>query len=165
MMALGNGGLGLSRPQAFPASLPYKVLKTMALHSEEKTMRRRGALLLATIISASAPTWGAWTALGEDDAKAIWYVDPNSIRAEGPVRQVWAMKDMAQPVTDFDWSMQFLYEVDCQGRRHRLLQYQSFKGRMDGGDPTRGGMLFGDWMAAGPGTVGGGILRAACNRS
>jgi hypothetical protein len=45
------------------------------------------------------------------------------------------------------------------------VQYQSFKGRMGGGDPTRGGMLVGDWMTAGPGTVGNGIVRAVCNRS
>ncbi|WP_298232958.1 surface-adhesin E family protein [uncultured Azohydromonas sp.] len=72
---------------------------------------------------------------------------------------------MAQPVTDFDRSMQLLYEVDCTGRRHRLAQYQSFKGRMGGGDPTRGGMVFGDWMTAGPGTVGGHITKVVCNRS
>ncbi|WP_157272026.1 surface-adhesin E family protein [Azohydromonas aeria] len=51
---------------------------------------------------------------------------------------------MAQPVIDFDLSMQFLYEVDCQGRRQRLLEYQSYRGRMGGGEPTRGGMVFGD---------------------
>jgi len=60
--------------------------------------------MLAAMLTATAPTWGAWTALGEDDA--IWYVDPASIRAEGGLRQVWALKDMAEPVTDSDLSMQ-----------------------------------------------------------
>ncbi|WP_156901638.1 surface-adhesin E family protein [Azohydromonas australica] len=125
----------------------------------------KAALMLVATLTATAPTWGAWTALGQDDAKAVWYVDPETVRVEGSVRQVWALKDMAQPVTDFDLSMQFLYEIDCAGRRHRLVQYQAYKGRMGGGDPTRGGMVFGDWMTAGPGTVGGGITKAVCNRS
>jgi hypothetical protein len=125
----------------------------------------KAALMLVAMIATTAPTWGAWTALGEDDAKAVWYVDPESIRSEGPARQVWAMKDMAQPVDDFDLSMQLLYELDCAGRRHRLVQYQNYRGRMGGGEPTRGGMVFGDWMTTAPGTVGGGIIRAVCNRS
>ena len=83
----------------------------------------KAALILVATITATVPTWGAWTALGEDDAEAVWYVDPESVRAEGPLRQVWAMKDMMRPVTDFDRSMQFLYEIDCAGRRHRLVQY------------------------------------------
>lgn len=60
------------------------------------------ALMLAAILTAAAPACGAWAALGEDDAKAGWYIDPASIRTEGGVRQVWALKDMTQPVTDFD---------------------------------------------------------------
>jgi hypothetical protein len=35
---------------------------------------------------------------------------------------------------------------------------------MGGGEPTRGGMMFGDWRPAGPGTVGSGIIKAVCNR-
>jgi hypothetical protein len=122
------------------------------------------ALLLAAAMAATAPAWSHWTAFGED-RDAVWYVDADSIQTAGGLRQLWAMKDMAQPVIDFDLSMQLLYEVDCQGRRQRLLQYQSFKGRMGGGEPTRGGMVFGDWAAATPGTVGGRIISAACARS
>lgn len=125
----------------------------------------KAALMLVAAVTTTVPSWGAWTALGKDDAKAVWYVDAASIRAEGPVRQVWALKDMAQPAADVDRSVQFLYEVDCQGRRHRLVQFQSYRGRMGGGDPTRGGMVFGDWVSAAPGTVGGGLTRAVCNRS
>jgi hypothetical protein len=58
-----------------------------------------------------------------------------------------------------------LYEVDCAGRRHRLVQYQNYRGRMGGGEPTRGGMVFGGWGITGPGTGGGGITKAMCNRS
>jgi hypothetical protein len=35
---------------------------------------------------------------------------------------------------------------------------------MGRGDPTRGGMVFGDWMTAEPGTVVGAITKAVCNR-
>jgi hypothetical protein len=136
----------------------------MFRHSGEKTMRGRGALLLAAAILAAAPAWAAWTAIGEDDTKAVWYVDAQALRATGSVRQVWAMKDMEEPVIDFDLSARLLYEVDCQERRERLLQYQYFRGRMGGGEPTRGGMTFGDWKPAAPGTVGSGIIRAVCNR-
>jgi hypothetical protein len=127
--------------------------------------KARGVLLLTASIVAGTPASGHWTAFGEDESKAVWYVDPDSIRATGPLREVWAMKDMAQSVIDVDLSIQFLYEVDCQGRRQRLLQYQSYKGRMGGGEPTRGGMVFGDWAAAGPRTVGGSLIKAACTRS
>lgn len=125
----------------------------------------REALLLAVAMAATTPAWGHWTAFGEDGKNAVWYVDPTSIRTVGELRQVWAMKDMTQPVIDFDLSMQFLYEVDCQGRRQRLLQYQAFRGRMGEGEPTRGGMVFGDWAAVPPGTVGRRIISAACARS
>ncbi|WP_157270590.1 surface-adhesin E family protein [Azohydromonas aeria] len=127
--------------------------------------KAREVLLLAASIAVGAPALAGWTAFGEDGRNAVWYVDPESVRTVGELRQVWAMKDMAQPVIDFDLSMQFLYEVDCQGRRQRLLEYQSFKGRMGGGQPTRGGMVFGDWAVAAPGTVGGRIISAACARS
>lgn len=73
----------------------------------------REALLLAAAMATTAPAWGHWTAFGEDGRNAVWYVDPASVRTVGELRQVWAMKDMAQPVIDFDLSMQFLYEVDC----------------------------------------------------
>jgi hypothetical protein len=128
-------------------------------------MRARETLLLAAAISAAAPTWAAWTAIGEDDTKAVWYVDAHALRATGSVRQVWALKDMEEPVLDFDLSARLLYEVDCQERRERLLQYQYFRGRMGGGEPTRGGMTFGDWAAVAPGTVGAGIVKAACAAS
>jgi hypothetical protein len=134
----------------------------MASYSGEKTMRARQTLLLAAAMSATAPALAAWSAFGEGDAKAVWYVDAASIRTAGSVRQVWALKDMEQPVIDFDLSARFVYEVDCQGRRERLLQYQYFRGRMGGGEPTRGGMTFGDWAAVAPGTVGAGIVKAAC---
>ena len=65
---------------------------------------------------------------------------------------------------DFDLSARLLYEIDCQARRERLLQYQYFRGRMGGGEPTRGGMMFGDWMAIAPGTVGSSLSKAVCNR-
>jgi hypothetical protein len=127
-------------------------------------MKGKGALLLGAAILAAAPAWAAWTAFGEDDAKATWYVDAESIHSTGSVRQVWAIKDMEQPEIDFDLSARLLYEIDCQARRERLLQYQYFRGRMGGGEPTRGGMMFGDWMAVAPGTVGSGIIKAVCNR-
>jgi hypothetical protein len=127
-------------------------------------MKARGALLLAVAVSAAAPVWSGWTALGEDGAKAVWYVDAEAIRTSGAVRQVWTLKDMEQPVIDFDLSARLLYEVDCQARRERLVQYQYFRGRMGSGEPTRGGMMFGDWMAVAPGTVGSSIIKAVCNR-
>jgi hypothetical protein len=37
------------------------------------------------------------------------------------------MKDMEEPVIDFDLSARLLYEVDCQGQRERLLQYQQLR--------------------------------------
>jgi hypothetical protein len=94
----------------------------------------------------------------------VWYVDAQALRATGSVSQVWAMKDIEEPVIDFDLSARLLYEVDCQERRERRLQFQYFRGRMGGGEPTRGGMMFGDWRAAWPGTVGSGIIKAVCNR-
>ena len=126
--------------------------------------KARGVLLLAAAIGVGAPAWGHWTAFGEDESKAVWYVDPDSIRTTGVLREVWAMKDMAEPEIDFDLSKLFLIEVDCQGRRQRLLQHQSYRGRMGGGEPTRGGMMFGDWMAIAPGTVGSSLSKAVCNR-
>jgi hypothetical protein len=123
----------------------------------------KAALMLVATPTAAAPAWGAWTALGEDDAKAVWYVDPESIRAEGGVRQVWAMKDMAQPGTDFD--LLHALRGRLRGAAAPPGAVQSVKGRMGGSDPTRGGMVFGDWTTAGPGTVGSGITRAVCNRS
>ena len=36
---------------------------------------------------------------------------------------------------------------------------------MGGGDPKRGGMVFGHSITTGPGMVGSGITKAVCNRS
>lgn len=38
----------------------------------------------------------------------------------GSVRRVWALKEMEQPVIDFDLSARLLYEIDCLARRERL---------------------------------------------
>jgi hypothetical protein len=124
----------------------------------------KAALRRAAAVAATAPTWGAWTALGEDDANSVWYVDRTSIRTESNVRQVRALKEVAQPLIDSIGSMQLLCEADCPGRRHRLVQYQNYQGRMGTSDLTRGGMVFGKWMTAGPGTVGGGLTKAVCSR-
>ncbi|MDZ5461607.1 surface-adhesin E family protein [Azohydromonas lata] len=127
-------------------------------------MNGKGALLISAAILVATPAWAAWTAFGEDKSKAVWYVDTDSIRTTGALREVWAMKDMVEPEIDFDLSKLFLVEVDCQSRRQRLLHHQSYRGRMGGDEPTRGGMTFGDWMAVAPGTVGGSLSKAVCNR-
>ena len=40
--------------------------------------KARGVLLLTAAIAVGAPAWGHWTAFGEDESKAVWYVDPDS---------------------------------------------------------------------------------------
>ncbi len=92
----------------------------------------------AWMLVATALTWGTWTALGEDNAKAVWYVDPASIRAEGGVRQVWALKDMVQPVTDFD----LVHAVPLRGRLHGAAAWCSTR-------PTRAAWVAGTPCAAG----------------
>ena len=52
---------------------------------------------MGTAILAAAPAWAAWTAFGEDDTKAVWYVDAESVRGAGSMRQVWPPRTWSSP--------------------------------------------------------------------
>ena len=84
-------------------------------------MRRARSWLATAALLWMATHAAAWVAVGESESTS-YYLDPDSIRAEGAHRRVWRMFDYKEPQASGVRSGKALIEIDCEADTYRYLR-------------------------------------------
>ena len=89
--------------------------------------------LLILVLVSAAPAWAQWTQVG-DDAKALTYADPATIRSRDHAATMTILLDFKNaqraPYGPEYLSQKLQQEFDCNGRRTRVLERASYAGQM-----------------------------------
>jgi hypothetical protein len=102
-----------------------------------------------------------WVQVFEDD-KAVYYLDPVTIRKEGDLRRVWGLTDYKQPLDGVVRSLRGLNEYDCKEERSRVLVAAFFSKNMAHGQPINSQRGPSEWDYLAPGTLGTRTLKYVC---
>lgn len=95
-------------------------------------------LLIAVLLMSVGPAYAEWQVVDKDDHhEYAVYIDPDTIRRNGEVVQMWALLDFE--TTQTKPSLPFLSvkarrEIDCTEERIRLLAVMAFSGNMGSGE-------------------------------
>ena len=104
-------------------------------------MRRAASWVATAAVLLTATHAGAWVAVGESESTS-YYLDPDSIRAEGAHRRVWRMFDYKQAQASGVRSGKALIEIDCEADTYRYLRTMYYsepqgRGKLLGGTRER----------------------------
>jgi hypothetical protein len=120
--------------------------------------------LTALLVLASAAARAEWLELGESGT-ATHYLDPASIRKDGPLRRLWELQDLKLRLPNGEYSRRSLFEYDCNAARFRILSVSAFSGQMASGeilvmgvDPGSSGIS----QSITPGTIAEATLNLVC---
>jgi hypothetical protein len=123
-------------------------------------MRR---LLIAVLMLAATPAWGAWLRYAQSDATVDYY-NPASVKRSGNRSVVTAILDYRKRRPSGALSYRIRYEYACEAKRYRILSLSCRSGRMAKGTSTcsyRGRPTA--WQDTRPGTVSGKLLKTVCS--
>ena len=118
-------------------------------------------ILMLLLLALPAALHAAWVPVDATDA-SYDYLDPTSIRAEGSLRRVWTLQDLAQPDAEGDRSYRSLLEYHCPEARYRSLQTLFFAGPMGSGRMTARSGQPGAWRAVQADSVSASVMKAVC---
>ena len=122
-----------------------------------RILARLCALLAVFFVAVPA---GAWVAVGESESTS-YFLDPDSIRVEGPHRRVWRMFDYKEPQASGVRSGKALIEIDCQADTYRYLRTMYYS-QAQGRGKVLGGAHERHKEHIVPGTMIAQLAKAAC---
>lgn len=124
---------------------------------------RKAALILA-LVTMSANAWSEWVFISESIGDDKSYVDPRSVKKDGNLRRAWVVTDYKGKRKNGVRSFRGLTEVDCKGKRLRILSYTSHSGPMATGDLLGTGKPQPQWARITPGTLGSNLFKYVCQK-
>jgi len=93
---------------------------------------------MAVLLMSVGPAYAEWLLVDKDDHHEYdVYVDPDTIRRNGEVVQMWALLDFETSQTEPSppyLSVKAQREIDCTEERIRLLAMVAFSGNMGSGE-------------------------------
>lgn len=94
--------------------------------------------LIAVLLLSVGPAYAEWVLVDKDDQRErIVYIDPDTIRRNGDVVELWALLDFqtiqTAPSPPY-LSVKAQREIDCAKERIRLLAMTAFSGNMGSGE-------------------------------
>lgn len=111
----------------------------MRLHLRQSALASLSRVLAAAALALAAPAAGAaWAAIGES-ASTAYYLDADSVRAEGARRRVWRLFDLKEARGDGVRSGKALIDIDCDGGTYRYLKTLYYSEPMGRGRYLGGG--------------------------
>jgi len=101
-------------------------------------MRRALWTAAFVLIGVNGEARGAWTKVAPTDEGGVFYVDMDTIKANGPTREVWTLVNFPGIAANSGGitlsSMRMRVEVHCKEMKVRILNATAFSGRMATGD-------------------------------
>ena len=122
---------------------------------------RKVALIL--LLAATSPgAWAEWVFISESIGDDKSYIDPRSIKKDGKLRRAWVVTDYKGKRKNGVRSFRGLTEVDCKGKRLRILSYTSHSGPMATGELIGTGKPQPQWVKITSGTLGSNLFKYVC---
>jgi len=122
------------------------------------------ALLLLSVDSAHAD----WVIVsGNDEKRFIIYANPDSLRRNGELVNMWELWDYALEQTHFGHpylSLKREAEYDCKGKRARKLSVTTFTGNMGNGTVGFHSNKEEAWSPVAPKTINEELWEYACGK-
>ena len=124
--------------------------------------------LLLVVLASAAPAWAQWTQIGGDDAKALTYADPGTIRRQDHVATMAILVDFKNPQRapygPEYLSQKMQQEFDCDARRTKVLERASYAGQMGAEDMVAMHEQAEDWTAVTAGSAAEELWTIACGK-
>lgn len=144
------------------------ITKQFLSNKYEYEMRRRidvKTLVVVALLSFSAsPASAKWTKIGEA-VRFIDYVDFDTVRKNGEFKTFWQLSNFKEKNGEGELSRRLLVEMDCGGKRSRLLAVSGYSGQMATGSLLSSLELENsEWDGFVPGTLGMDAFKAICRR-
>ena len=135
-------------------------------------------LIITLLVLSSGPVYAEWVAVEKDylsPRMQTVYVDPDTIRRDGNLVTLWQL-------IDFKWMQgnaglgrlgfgphRFLSakthkQIDCAGKRLRLLAFTEFSRHMGTGRPADGYVDRGNWIPVEPDSINQALWEVACGK-
>lgn len=122
-------------------------------------------LLIISLLLSGSPAYAEWVKVGDNDEFSA-YVDPDTIRRNGNLVEMWELHDFKTIQTvkgTFFLSGKIQGQYDCAEEQHRRLASTAFSGHMgtrtvvnSESDPSK-------WIPVIPGSVGQALSAVACS--
>ncbi len=123
---------------------------------------RKAALILLAALSTGA--WAEWVFISESIGDDRSYIDAQTIKKDGNFRRAWVVTDYKVKRKNGVRSFRALTEVDCKGKRLRILSYSSHSEPMATGGVMGTGKPKPQWAKITPGTLGSNMLKYVCKK-
>jgi len=125
-------------------------------------------LLIAVLLLSVGPVYAEWVRVEKNDqAEMTVYVDPDTIRRNGDVVELWALLDFKRIQTEPGHaylSAKAHREIDCTEERIRLLALAAFSGNMGSGEVVyRYSDSNDQGISVEPGSVAESLFNFVCN--
>lgn len=119
--------------------------------------------LVPALVALPLAAQSAWVPVNATES-SYDYLDPTSIRADGSLRRVWTLHDLALADADGDRSYRSLLEFHCPEARYRNLQTLFYAGAMATGRMTGRTAQPGAWRAVQAESVAASVMQRACRQ-
>ena len=104
-----------------------------------------------------------WAMIGKDDTYSF-YFDPDTIRKDGNMRQVWEITDLNTRDKDGEMSVQMRVEYDCKQERFRFIAFSKHSENMAAGKTLKSITKEGPWGAIPPNSASQLMLIHVCSK-
>ena len=124
--------------------------------------------LLALLLLSVESTHAEWVIVsGNDEKRLVIYANPDSIRRNGKLVNMWELWDYAREQTHRDHpylSLKRQVEYDCKGERARQLSVTTYTGKMGTGTVGFDSNKEEEWSPVAPGTINEELWQYACGK-
>ena len=96
-------------------------------------MLRNASLLIATLLLCQSAA-AEWTKVGENIRGTAFYVDKETIEAQGTTRKLWELESFREPTKQGISSIKVRREYDCGRETVRYITYTAYSGRFADGE-------------------------------
>jgi hypothetical protein len=124
-------------------------------------------LVASAVLALSLPVHAQWAEIGKDaEEKMTVYIDVNTLRRDGQIRNVWMLYDFKY-YTKHDngsmfRSMRVLRQFECSTERARNLAVDLHRQAMAGGELIDSSEQQGAWSPVRPQTFDATVIAAVC---
>lgn len=118
---------------------------------------------MLALLLASSGAWAEWMGVSKTD-KAVFYIDPATIRKDGNLRKVWEVTDYRSRAEKGHLSFRSRKEYDCKLERFRFLSGSEHTGQMATGETINSYDASSPWFDIPPNSSSEHILKIVCDQ-
>lgn len=119
-------------------------------------------ILFVFLLTSSLPASAVWVWVA-DASDTSYYIDPTTLKKQGPSRVVWELADYKEASQYGNFSAISRLEYDCSAERKRLLTSAFYTGKMGTGSVIASNSKASEWDHHPPSSVGNVLLKLICD--